>query len=273
MSNNRDKQGFFKLQRTYSELFERHQYLCPLPIVQNKITEYDIRSANTSALRQARKIKPSTLEKLEALPKHDREVAVGKMIRIDKSIQKTISREITRAKMELFQTNGVQDNEILSIKNDAVFIIGRKLRHTKFGEMEFRPKHTYALYLNIDKIEFYYDQREHTVTVKGIDDKIVEHPDHQEGMMSFLANVMRLLVFDRRAALRKYLIEFSNDYKEKKLPVQFYRELNSDNIYRTDIDISGFSFNLEQATDADKDFINGIYNYTKFILPLIQVYI
>ena len=109
--------------------------------------------------------------------------------------------------------------------------------------------------------------------MKGIDDKIVEHPDHQEGMMSFLANVMRFLVFDRRDALRRYLIEFSNAYKEKTLPVQFYRELNSANIYRTAIDIAGFSFNLERATDDDRESINGIYNYTKFILPLIQVYI
>lgn len=273
MSEHRDKQGFYVLDRTYSELFKRHQYLTPLPIVQNKITEYDIRSANTSALRQARKIKPSTLAKIEALPKHEREVAVGKMIRIDKSIQKTISREITHAKMELFRDNGVQDSEILSIKNDAVFIIGRKLRHTVFGEMEFKAKNIYALYINIDKIEFYYDQRAHSVTVKGIDDKVVEHPDHQEGMMSFLANVMRFLVFDRRAALCRYLIEFSNAYKEKTLPVQFYRELNPANIYRTDIDIAGFSFNLERATDSDRESINGIYNYTKFVLPLIQVYI
>jgi len=273
MDEHRDRQGFFVLDRTYSELFKRHQYLCPLPIVQNKITEYDIRSANTSALRQARKVKPSTLAAIEALPKHDREVAVGNMIRIDKSIQKTISREITHAKMELFRVNGVQDNEILSIKNDAVFIIGRRLRYTKFGEMEFKAKHTYALYLNIEKTEFYYDQRAHSVTIKGIDDKVVEHPDHQEGMITFLANVMRLLVFDRRDALRRYLIEFSNDYKEKKLPVQFYRELNRDNIYRTDMELSGYTFNLEQAYDRDKDIINGVYNYKRFVLPLIQVYI
>lgn len=275
MEMERDRNGFFVLKRTYSELFKRHQYLCPLPIVQNKITEYDIRSANTSALRQARKVKPSTLTMLESLPKHEREVAVGKMIRMDKtkSIQKTIAREITRAKMELFSANGVQDNEILSIKNDAVFIIGRKLRYTKFGEMEFKAKHTYALYMNIEKTEFYYDQRAHSVTVKGIDDKVVEHPDHQAGMMTFLAEVMRFLVFDRHDALRKYLIEFSNAYKEKTLPVQFYRELNRDNIYRTDIEISGFTFNLDQVYDIDLEMINGIYNYTRFVLPLIQVYI
>lgn len=272
--NDRDRQGFFKLRRTYSELFKKTNYLAKgISVVQNRITEYDIRSSNTSILREAHKLRASTLDALEALPGKDRKVIVGKMIRKDKSLQKVISKGVTEAKRKLFEANSVQDAEILSIKNDAVFIIGRKLRHTVFGAIEFRPKNVYALYLNIERIEFYYDKARDTVDVKGVRDTTVEDPDHQEGMVRFFSTVMRYLVFDQKEKLRKYLIEFSTAYKEKTLPVQYYKEFNEYNVYRTVMSTGDFSFNLTVAGDKDRDIINGVYNYKRFVLPLIQEYI
>lgn len=272
--NDRDRYGFYQLRRTYSSLFKNTNYLAKgVTVVQNRITEYDIRHSNTSILREARLLKTSTLDALDALPGKDRKVIVGKMILKDRSIQKVISRGVKEAKRKLFEANGVQDSEILSIKNDAVFIIGRKLRYTTFGTIEFRPKNVYSLYLNIEKIEFYYDKVRDTVDVKGVNDIVVEDPDHQAGMVQFFSTVMKYLVFDRRDKLRQYLIEFSEDYKAKKLPVQYYKEFNSYNVYRTYMDTGEFSFNLTAAGEDDKEMINGVYNYKRFVLPLIQRYI
>ncbi|MCM1294997.1 MAG: hypothetical protein NC311_05600 [Muribaculaceae bacterium] len=274
MDQDHDRLGFYKLRRTYSELFKKTNYLAKgIYLVQNRITEYDIRSSNTSILREAHRLKSSTLDALEALPGKDRKVIVGKMIRKDKSLQKVISKGVTEAKRKLFEANGVQDSEILSIKNDAVFIIGRKLRRTQFGAIEFRPKNTYSLYMNIEGIEFYYSKADNRVDVKGVRDEVVEDPDHQEGMIQFFVTVMRYLVFDRKDSLRKYLIEFSTAYKEKTLPVQYYKEFNAYNIYRTYMNTGEFSFNLTVAGDGDRDDINGVYNYKRFVLPLIQEYI
>lgn len=272
--SDRDSQGFYKLRRTYSELFKKTNYLAKgIKVVQNRITEYDIRSSNTSILREAHKLRVSTLDALEALPGRDRKVIIGKMIRNDKSLQKVISTGVIEAKRKLFQANGIQDAEVLSIKNDAVFIIGRKLRQTVFGAIEFRPKNVYSVYLNIEKIEFYYDKARDTVDVKGVRDSVVEDPDQQSGMIRFFATVMRYLMFDQRDKLRKYLIDFSNAYKEKTLPVQYYKEFNEYNIYRTMMETEGFSFNMTVAGDKDKGIINGVYNYKRFVLPLIQEYI
>lgn len=273
MDNDHDRAGFYVLKRTYSSLYKKTSYLCKLPIIQNRITEYDIRSANTTMLRRSRMVKSSTLDEIEALPGHERKVIIGKMELRDPRLKKTIARGILQAKRELFEANSIQDNEILSIKNDAVFIIGRKLRTTQFGPVEFRPKNVYALYLNIEKIEFYYDSKNDIIAVKGVKDEVVEHPDHQEGMVKFFATVMKYLVYDRKDALRRYLIEFSSAYKEKKLPVVYYREFNGQNVYRTDMELAGHSFNMIEAGENDKDIINGVYNYKRYILPLIQVYI
>lgn len=269
----RDKDGFIRLKRTYSTLYRKSNYLCPLTFVQNRITEYDLKAANISALRASGKVKNATLDKLLITDKHEREVIVGKMRRRDRNFTKIIQQGITRAKERLFEENSIQDSEVLSVKNDAVFIIGRKLKRTKFGPYEFAAKNTYSLYLLIDKIEFYYDSRHKTVDIKGVSDSVVEDRDHREGMIQFFVKVFGYLVQDRRQDLRKYLIQFADDYKAKRLPVQYYRELNSTNVYRTIIELTDYGFNLISAGEDDKDIINGIYNYTKYILPIIQTFI
>jgi len=261
------------LKRTYSDLYKKVNYTTPVQMVQNRIIEYDIKSANISMLRQAGVVKSSTLDELEKLPKKDRQVLIGKMQKLDPKLKKVIARGIIQAKHDLFQANGIQDSEVLSIKNDALFIAGRRLKYTKFGEVEFRPKNTYSFYIKIEGIEFYYDSKNDIVAVKGVNDSIVEHPDHQEGMIRFFAKVMKFMVYDHRDALRRYLIEFSDDYKNKRLPVQYYREFGSANIYRTNMGIAEYSFNLVAAGEDDKEIINGVFNYMKFVLPLIQTFI
>lgn len=267
-----DKEGFVTLKRKYSELYKKTNYLSERPIIIDRIYEYDIRSANTSALRASGKIDESILTMLEGLNKQAREETVGKMIRKDKSktIWPLIAKGIRGAREQLFRYNQLQDDDILSIKNDAVFVIGRKLKYTKFGPFEFRAKHQYSAYMLIEKVEIYYDQRNKSLTIKGVRDEVVEHPDHQNGMVQFLLKVFKYLVMDQRDALREYLIDFVHDYKAMKLPYQYYRELNGNNIYRTKIELSGFEYNLSEIGQVDLDIINPVYNYTKFILPIIR---
>lgn len=268
----RDKDGFPLLLPTCSELWKRSAYLTKKTQIIHRIYEYDIRSANTSSLRMAHRLKSATLDELEQLPRHDREVRVGMMISKDKSIGKVIKREISRAKRSLFIANGIQDDEVLSIKNDAVFIIGRRLTETEFGCMVFKEKNVYSGYLYAEKMELYYNRKTRTVDIKGIKDEIVQDPDHQQGMVIFLATVMEHLVMDRMDALRRYLIQFTDDYKSKRLPVMYYKEMNGENIYRTTMEISGTYFQMQTATESDKPMINGTYNFKRFVLPMIRLF-
>lgn len=273
----RDQYGFIPLKRTYSELYKKVTYLNDSQFVVDHIYEYDIRSANTSALRSSGIIDPKILDMLEGLNKQAREEAIGKMIRREKqskkdTIYKAISNGILKAKEKLFRYNGIKDKEVLSIKNDAVFVIGRKLKYTKFGPFEFKLKHSYSAYMNIDKIEFYYDKKNKSVTVKGVRDEVVEDPDHQKGMIQFFLKVFKYLVMDQREDLRKYLIDFTRDYKAKILPHYYYKEFNGENIYRTIIELAGFEYNLMEIGEKDVDIINPIYNYTRYILPVIRMF-
>ena len=269
----RDIDGFYVLKKSYSDLYTKVNYTTPIQMIQNRIIEYDIKAANISMLRRAKVIKGSTLNELEALPKKERQILIGKMEIKNPNLKKIIADGILESKHELFMKNNILDSEVLSIKNDAIFIIGRKLKHTIFGEVEFRPKHTYSLYLKIEGIELYYDKQSDSLAVKGISDTIVDEPDHHNGMVRFFCDVMKYLVFDRREALREYLIKFADDYKSKRLPVCYYREFGSSNIYRTYISIQSHDLNLVMASDSDRDIINGVYNYTRYILPIIQLFI
>lgn len=269
----RDSEGFIILKKKYSELYKKTNYLTPLNLIQNRIYEYDIRSANVSMLRASGKVSPEILDQLESLDKDSREKAVGKMIRQNRKFYKIISEGIRKAREMLFRENQIQDHEVLAIKNDAVFVIGRKLKYTEFGPIEFRVKGQYTLFQQINKTEFYYDRRHHRVDIKGVNDKILSEEDHQKGMLVFFDTVFNYVCTDRWNELREYLIQFVEDYKAKRLPKYYYRELNSDNVYRTIVELSGFSFNLIEIGDDNLDIINPIYNYTRFILPMIRQYI
>jgi len=269
---NRDNRGFYVLRRTYSDYFRRSAYVSSRTPIIDRITEYDIKSANTTMLRRAKLIKEKDLQAIEALPKHDREVMIGNMIKRDKQIGKVIRKGIVEGKRLLFQANGVQSDEIQAIRSDAVFIIGRRLKTIEFGPITFRPT-SYSMYMKLAGLEYYYRSSDNHVDIKGINDSIVEEPDHQAGIVNFMATVMGYLTRNRRDALRKYLIEFSEAYKAMELPLCYYREMSKLNAYRTTMEISDFSYATTMPSEDDKKIINGIYNYNRFVLPVIQQYL
>lgn len=267
----RGADGFIHLQYQYSELFRKRNYLTKKNLIIDRIYEYDIRSANVSALRWSGLFPEEHLDILEGLPKMDREVAVGKMIRSNKKFQSIIYKGIFQARERLFRYNHIQDDDVLSIKNDAVFIVGKNLKECKFGPMEFRKKNQYAAFMRLDKLELYYDKRHRTVDIKGVRDEVLENEDHKEGMIQLFVSVMNYLVMDQRPRLREYLIDFVHDYKNLKLPYQYYRELNRDNCYRTKYELTGYAFNLDQIDQNQVHEINIAYNYLRFVLPLTQM--
>lgn len=267
------------MRRKYSTLYSQTKYTANIDYCMNRIYEYDIRKANTTMMRVYSYCSEKEIDRLESLMKKDREKIVGLMIRKDKSLYKLIQKGIIHAKYQLFKKNLVKDCEILSIKNDAVFIIGRKLKHTKFDDIEFVLKNEYTGYHIINGVEFYYNKRLDKFDVKGIRDEVIEHEDHIAGMLSFLSNVFKYLSSGRMEDLRKYLVKFSNDYKDRALPYYFYRELNSDNLYRADGDLMirgssnrSLSFNYEYINNAMLDDINITFNYMFYVLPIIQTH-
>lgn len=266
----RGENGYIQLKLTYSKLYEKTNYTTTENIIIDRIYEYDISMANVSVLKRSGKFDEERLEYLSQLPKMEREVTIGKLIREDRSIQTAIKKGIHLARWNLFKENQIKDTEVISIKNDAVFVRGRVLKVTKFGPVEFKRKHQYAMFMKMDRMEFYYDRKCNIVDIKGINDTVLKEPDHQNGILQFISTVMEYIVMDRKTQLHEYLFQFIHAYKARELPYPYYRELSQDNCYRSQFSLSGNSVQLLQISQNDVSDLNISYNYNRFILPIAQ---
>lgn len=233
-------------------------------ILNSFIREYDISKANINALYQRGVISKSQYDNLYNTDKQTREKTIGLMIRKDQNIYKEIQNGIIDAKRDLIISNGIEPEDIVSIKNDAVFIKNQKLEYTKFGMMDFKLKNIYTLFIKINKYEFYYYynsyNNEEKLDIKGInDDNLKIHKDY---FIDFLLALFNTLQIDGIIKAVNMLKNFSIMYINRKLNINYYRKFNSESnfdlqyynntwssIYVSDINLIDIRFNYEILRD------------------------
>ena len=112
----------------YSNLYQKNTYSANLDyIISSIITEYDISKGNISILRYMNVIDDQLYWELYNAPKQERVVRVGLMMRENKDLNRAVNNGFIEAKRLLFEANRIQDREVQSIRNDAVYMINRKL--------------------------------------------------------------------------------------------------------------------------------------------------
>ena len=116
-------------------------YITPSRYVSGRIVEYDIKSANITMLKKYNAIFDDYYNFLSKLPKIDREIEIGLLIRSDKKYFNIIEDGIKAAKYILLKSNNVDPSFIVRIANDAVYINSlNDLQYTKFDEVLFAKK-------------------------------------------------------------------------------------------------------------------------------------
>lgn len=200
------------------------------------IYEYDMSKANISSLRAQNIIDDATYYRLYNADRMTRQITVGNMIRNNKEIGKAKDRGIIEAKKMLFDANDIQDWEVLTIKNDAVFIIGRELLHTSFGEYyRFNCKNVYTIFLKLCDLEIYYydrflnNQLSIDIDVKGINDERL--PLHEDGILGLICEICASIQRDDISQTLSYLTTVYDQYIQRQLPVEYYREFNNQSKY------------------------------------------
>lgn len=252
-------------------LWGRQNYELDIPYYSGYIVEYDIRKANISALLSRGIIRKDTYDMLFESDKEFREVYVGKMIRSNHEIYEEIQNGIIEAKQMFFERNKIKDEEVLSIKNDAVFVLSSRKMRTSFGLYEFANKGYYTFYFKSMKKQFFYRFDNLTATdiveVKGINDSKLEY--HKDFFLKFLLDVFYSLQKSAIEETMNFCNRFYEDYVNKRLDIRYYRELNSDNIFRLTRP-GKMSYGL---TDVDQSYINVIdINYNlRIIRDIITV--
>ena len=227
----------------------KHVWLNPAIeyIFNTDIIEYDIRDAGFSIIKQYHLLPEQTIRKLagmeKGLPRHK---AIGIMERDDKQLAQNLSQKFGEVRKLFIDYNKINpDNDIISVKKDAIFMIGT-VKKTTFGQIEFRPKNTYTSYLrfpNITNLELYY--KDNWIDVKGIGDNTVGR--HRLYMFDFLRTVIKQLE-EKNPSVKRYMMNFIMQYKAHELEDLYYLEFNS----------------------LSKDF-NPLYNYQNILIPLVEL--
>lgn len=243
-----------------NDLWERKNYLIDLPyIISTNIYEYDIRKANINVLRALNYIDQDYYNKLNSMPRMERQMEIGYMIRSNSEIYKILDTGIKHYKKLLFESNNLEYGSILSIKNDAVFVIGNKLKYTQFSNefntVEFVLKNNYTSYYKIQNIEIYFKSDmingRLIIDIKGLGEKI----DLHRQFIGWIAEILSMIeVGDLEMALNDIQI-FYNHYINRTLPIEYYRQLDPMSMYVIQTDTAYYS-TMTLPPAADKRALN-----------------
>lgn len=244
-------------------------------IVGSTITEYDLKSAHSTALYY---IKGQSLyEELNLLPKKERNITIGCMIRDDKNLRKEID-ELVLSWFNLFlDSNKISKTNFLATTPDSLLIKNQLATNTSFenGMVQFRNKEeiSYSSLFIINKQKFIlFDRMSKRIRIKGL--SIEEETNKYAFVQTFLKKLCCILddslALGRINCLRK-LKQLRISYLENSNK-EIYRSIDDGNNFKYDLkgDIVLSDVYLKETEDC-KLIISD--NYINYILPLIQSFI
>lgn len=249
-----------------SRLWERINYRSDIHFVlDNCIREYDITKANISVLRDANILSESQYDYLLHCPKLEREVIIGKMQGSNPEITKILKAGIANARKVFMESNGIQDSEILAIRNDSITIFGnRPIINLDISErVKFRESGVYTSFFHINAIDLYYfyDRvaQVERLDVKGLGDSGVSV--HKDYMLDFITELLYCAQVDGVKYAIQLLQKVYSNYIERSLSIGYYRELNPGSKYKMHSSFSLYDqIYADNLTEYDKRYIDISYN-------------
>lgn len=257
-----------------SDLYTHDNYLNDSieAVFNKKIIEYDIKSANTSLMKEYSLLPENVIHELEKLPKKDRVVRIGKLMKADKKFKDDLMSAFEHIRKRFFDENDIEDEDVLTIKKDAIFLF-KKVKNTKIGECHFIEKNVYTSYLYLNKLEIYFKSNllleTSEIDVKGINDEILKY--HEEHMIKFLKHIFLLSERNSKEKVLKYIKSFSSSYKKYELDLNYYREFNSSSLIVNRDTNEGYKSELKYP--YEKETADLSYNFCNIIAPLARVII
>lgn len=231
------------------------------------ITEYDLQNAGMEIIRTLSLLNNQKIKWLDSLGKHDRNVQIGLLRRDDRNLSQRMSVAMRETVEDFIVVNHLEEPDVLSIKNDAVYVIGNGQVKTEINDLTFIPKNQYARYFMANRNEFYF-RSDGTVDVKGIGEKALSK------LTTPISDIHRLIAILENRGFTDFLRSskvFRDRYINRELPIESYREINQDAGFR----ISSYngSFVKGYFDDIIEQYMKYLdirYNYLHYILPIIQ---
>jgi hypothetical protein len=197
-----------------------------------QITEVDMADAGMTVIRQERLLDPAEIARLEALPKAERAIMVGRRSRDPgyERLGEMITQGIRRRVESLLDANDIGIDRLLSVKRDAVFVTGPSPARVILQDgTVFKKKNGYTAFARLGRVEVYAVPKRGAFDLKGIPGEKREL--HRESTMRMVLDVLGLLELGRIDEAADTLRLFREDYVSRRLPVAFYREFNADSAF------------------------------------------
>lgn len=252
----------------------QQKYLSEVPFVFGRsIFEYDIKQANIHALLAAGKISMDEFRFLSLAPKQLREVEIGNKIKNNPEMYQDIQNVICQAKYEFMSQNGIQVPQVLRIANDSLYIqtpINNYDPIVKINDVpiEFVMKNHFMNYMQLTNQILLFcntDGNYWNIDIKGI--KNSKHYLHQD----FISALCDIIDARNNGGKEIAITEFNkiyNAYITYSLPVGYYRELNSDSLFKIKGD-TGFSISGSDSLKAEQVD----YSFNLMILRTVYSYL
>lgn len=223
-----------------TELYKRDTYKNPnISYVFNQpIIEYDMKDAGFSIAQKYGLITKKEVKKLSSVGKQERRVLLGNIQRDREKVKLGIAAGFIESRRLFFKENDISDEDVISIKRDAIFLIGYVKTERLDPFINFRQKNVYSSFIKLGKIELFYNSNK--IDVKGIGDDIIEK--HEGYMLDFLNTFFKKMEGSDRTTTLNFLRVFMDNYRLGKLDREYYREFNPGSKFRyidgtlTDVD-------------------------------------
>ena len=261
-----------------SELYKEHLYYNPnyTYLINQFITEYDIRKANINVLFAKKIITAEEYGKLFVADREYRQIWIGNLLKRKQGASEILKRGIIEAKEKLFKANNIQDADVLCIKNDAVFIVNRQLSKTVFDNIEFVKKNMYTSYyrIKVDTLKelFYYcniiNDTEY-LHVKGMKDDVLKL--HDNYFLDFLKTLFCAAQTEPITDVLDILSAYYTKYLNLELDINCYRRFDSESQFDLKQMSYVSSYRTDYVTENDKKNISIQYKQ-RFINELNKIY-
>lgn len=250
-----------------NHLYLKHNYLNKdiAYLRNNIIREYDMVNAGINILRHNNIFTQEEYDRLNSMDKLEKNILVGKFLKNNPDISDALMNEFINIRKELFERNEITDDDVLSIKKDAIFVINKKMNDLQLNEFyQFQEKNKYIGYMNIDNKEFYYDMTKRHLDIKGFSKHIKEF--HSNYLFKELEELMYLDLSNEKNMVFEKLIQLKYSFVTKELPKEYYYDIQQGKYLFETI---GQMFYLDDIDDDLKKicFIN---NNLNFILKIIK---
>lgn len=208
-----------------NELWRHESYLTMERLITNTtIIEYDLKSANTSVAKEFGLLPDEMINKLNKLPKKERNVKLGLYKKDHKEYNEKERAAFMQARKLFFDANKLEDHRIVAIKKDAIFVEGVVSQTQITKNLLFREKSEYTSYLFLKPLEIFYSGK------TGLDIKRMNmdiyNECHKDYFGSFVFGVLRGLEIMSRKDVLRYIRNFFDNYKWLKLDPDYYRQFS-----------------------------------------------